>query len=213
MFFFTTSFLVYVILVLTFMFLVLYIWRRLYGLEKYTHILEKKITNLKKENKGLHEIIKNPDSTSFDEAEVVMNSIFKCAKDYCNQDGACYVDEKGSTKIEEVDDVACVAGVSSVSSVAGVSSVSGVAGVSSVSSIAGVSSVADESCENGEEHKPNLPVADHREEVESVVSESNVFNRKKLSKMNLEKLKDICSSLELSTDGTKNALVDRILSQ
>ena len=55
-------------------------------------------------------------------------------------------------------------------------------------------------------------------DLESVISDavSGVtaapYNRKKLSKMNLDKLKDICTSMQLSVEGTKNVLIDRILS-
>ena len=52
------------------------------------------------------------------------------------------------------------------------------------------------------------------EEVESVISESNcVYNRRKLTKMNLDKLKELCITMNISTDGTKAVIIDRILSQ
>ena len=52
-------------------------------------------------------------------------------------------------------------------------------------------------------------------EQESVISEqiSGEYTRKKLSKMNLDKLKEICTSLNLPLEGTKNILIERILSQ
>lgn len=63
-------------------------------------------------------------------------------------------------------------------------------------------------------------VAQHVDDndLESVISDavsgvtSAPYNRKKLSKMNLDKLKDICTSMQLSVEGTKNVLIDRILS-
>lgn len=64
-----------------------------------------------------------------------------------------------------------------------------------------------------------LPIVEHITsvstpdvDIESVISDSNVYNKKKLAKMNLEKLKEICNEMKLSTDGNKNALIDRILS-
>ena len=65
---------------------------------------------------------------------------------------------------------------------------------------------------------PIVEHVDDTNDIESVISDavSGVttapYNRKKLSKMNLDKLKDICISMQLSTDGTKNVLIDRILS-
>ena len=65
------------------------------------------------------------------------------------------------------------------------------------------------------------PVVEHvddNNDIESVISDAvsgvtnSLYNRKKLSKMNLDKLKEICTSMQLSTDGTKNVLIDRILS-
>lgn len=182
MLFFTTSFLLYVVLFLSFMFLMFYVWRRVHGLEKYTNILEKKIVNLKKENKGLQELAKNPDTTSFDEAEVVMNSVFKCSRDdmcYMEMEEEACAAKKCSTRIEEIEEL-----------------------------------TSEDPIQEPElPELPELPVAEHKEDVESVISDSNVFTKKKLNKMNLDKIKDICTSLDLSTEGTKGVLIERILSQ
>lgn len=48
------------------------------------------------------------------------------------------------------------------------------------------------------------------DDKESVIS-SNTLTKKKLLKLNLDKLKEKCEQLELSTDGTKAQLIDRIL--
>lgn len=45
----------------------------------------------------------------------------------------------------------------------------------------------------------------------SIISSSN--NRKKLQKLNLEKLKEKCQELELSQEGTKANLIDRIMDE
>jgi hypothetical protein len=52
-------------------------------------------------------------------------------------------------------------------------------------------------------------------DIESVISDAvngGTYNRKKLTKMNLDKLKEICVSMHLSTEGTKTVLIDKILS-
>jgi hypothetical protein len=46
---------------------------------------------------------------------------------------------------------------------------------------------------------------------QSIISSSN--NRKKLQKLNLEKLKEKCQELELSHEGTKANLIDRIMDE
>jgi len=46
---------------------------------------------------------------------------------------------------------------------------------------------------------------------QSIISSSN--NRKKLQKLNLEKLKEKCQELELSQEGTKANLIDRIMDE
>jgi DNA polymerase III delta subunit len=48
------------------------------------------------------------------------------------------------------------------------------------------------------------------DDKESIIS-SNTHTKKKLLKLNLDKLKEKCEHLELPTDGTKAQLIDRIL--
>jgi hypothetical protein len=48
-------------------------------------------------------------------------------------------------------------------------------------------------------------------ELESISSNVNNTNKKKLLKLNLDKLKEKCTEMGLSTDGTKTQLIDRIL--
>jgi hypothetical protein len=72
-----------------------------------------------------------------------------------------------------------------------------------------------------QEHQIPTTVIQHIDDtndIESVVSDavsgvlSVPYNHKKLSKLNLDKLKEISASMQLSTEGTKNVLIDRILS-
>ena len=58
------------------------------------------------------------------------------------------------------------------------------------------------------------PIFDLKKDVvmddkESIVSSN--LNKKKLQKLNLDKLKDKCIELELNTEGTKTQLIERIL--
>lgn len=51
-------------------------------------------------------------------------------------------------------------------------------------------------------------------DTESVISSNNnQLTKKKLLKMNLDKLKEKCTELELSTEGTKVQLIDRIVNE
>lgn len=51
-------------------------------------------------------------------------------------------------------------------------------------------------------------------DTESVVSSStNQLTKKQLQKLNVDKLKEKCNELELSTEGTKSQLIDRILEE
>lgn len=55
------------------------------------------------------------------------------------------------------------------------------------------------------------PEREHPDETESISSNVNVMNKKKLQKLNLDKLKEKCMELGLSVEGTKAQLIDRIL--
>jgi hypothetical protein len=64
------------------------------------------------------------------------------------------------------------------------------------------------------EQTPIEPIFDLKKETvmddkESIIS-SNNLTKKKLSKLNLDKLKEKCVELELNSEGTKAQLIDRI---
>ena len=66
-----------------------------------------------------------------------------------------------------------------------------------------------------EKEMASEPIFDLKKETvmddkESIMS-SNNLTKKKLSKLNLDKLKEKCVELELNTEGTKAQLIDRIL--
>lgn len=55
---------------------------------------------------------------------------------------------------------------------------------------------------------------ENTEEIESIISENTKkYSKTSLLKMNVDKLKDICAEMNLSTNGNKNILIDRILFQ
>jgi len=55
------------------------------------------------------------------------------------------------------------------------------------------------------------PEREQPDETESISSNVNVMNKKKLQKLNLDKLKEKCMELGLSVEGTTAQLIDRIL--
>ena len=69
------------------------------------------------------------------------------------------------------------------------------------------------------DEKPPKEIFDLKKEIvkveddtSSIVSTNNL-NKKKLLKLNLEKLKDKCMEMKLSTEGTKAQLIDRIMEE
>ena len=58
----------------------------------------------------------------------------------------------------------------------------------------------------------NIDDIDNIEELASVVSDNNTtYTKSKLNRLNLDKIKEICAENNLSLEGTKNILIDRIL--
>jgi uncharacterized protein YlzI (FlbEa/FlbD family) len=204
--FFNTSFIIFVLFILLVVLTAFYVWRRISNMESYTKILEKKVNTLKKDNKELRELLYTDESDAND-ADVIMNKIFNpeiilnsvpqkhnetipsTTNTVCNDD-KCVIKEDTSDIIQNIIGESIQIPISPVIETSPIN---------------------------------NLPVANHEtpdndvHDIESVISDAvsgapGVYNRKKLSKMNLDKLKDVCISMGLSTDGTKNVLIDRILS-
>ena len=200
---FSNSSLIFYGLLLVFaIFIGIYVWRRIYMLESYTNILEKKVLNMKKENKELQDLLHNGngngnDCCTFETADTIMNKIFNIERPKVDEPSVINI-SVASTTPQVVHPVASVQDDTKI--------------------------ILDDVDKDLADVIGDLPVAKHIDEperdveveleVESVVStdNSNIYNRKKLSKMNLDKLKEICVSLNISTEGTKNNLIDRILS-
>lgn len=173
-------------MVLAFMFLLLYVWRRIYGLEAYSQILEKKLINLRKENKELHGMLNDTRECSFNEADALLNEIFqpqvkKCTQRTCTKEDEVHIKfiDNPETSIKQNTDITEITDISELSDLV------------------------------------IMPIVDteKNQDNESVISDVNgIYNRKKLSKLNLEKLKEICTGMNISVEGTKNTLIDRILS-
>lgn len=207
---FQMSFMFYLFFIALMSFLIFYVWRRLYGLEKYTQVLERKCNNLKKENKELQELLKNPDTTDFSSADDVMNKIFGVEKCCDMMENKCNINIM-ECKFQDKPDVE----IKEISKTTEIKKEKPMNEVKLEQERNTVPKKLDEIDEITDLISPVLPIAEHKEseEIESVISDSNVYNKKKLNKMNLDKIKEICVSMNISTDGTKNVLIDKILAQ
>lgn len=187
MFSFDNSFFIYIFIVSALLLIGLFLWRKMHGLKTQGKILENKLKTLKKENFELQKALAEDKQnlTTMDDADVIMNQIFEVQTNDLPimTSFACNEDKCTVQEIPEVENV-----------------------------------VVDEK-DQSNQRSDDIPVAKHEEsivegDVESVMSENtNVYNRKKLTKLNLDKVKDIAASMQLSTEGTKNVIIDRILSQ
>lgn len=63
-------------------------------------------------------------------------------------------------------------------------------------------------------HKESIKADSHIDEdnISFIDTDTNEYSKTKLKKMNLDVLRDICSSRGLQTDGSKATLIDRVLS-
>jgi len=187
--------------------MILYFWRRIANIECYNTILEKRITNLKKENKELKEkSSKENVFANFQEAECQMQKIFS---DVCETNGELHIisdssdppDQSESRNPDIFDDISKI--------------IEGDSCEKNPSDTVCVTEVTDVTDAMNVE-RCDLPVANHFSDLndtESIVSDVSKYTRKNLSKMNLDKLKDICVTLNISNEGTKNTLIEKILSQ
>lgn len=216
------SILVYFLAVLAVVFMMLYAWRRIYGLNCVVQILEKKLSNVQKENKELRGVLNEEKApVNANEAEIIMNKIFDdkcCIGAVCNSKkkpkqsaGATQIkidnmpqDREMFTDIESI----VVTNISDPADIVTMITSEQQTDLRDLTEFTDLADLAD---------LTDLPTtADNIPDHESIISEltdltPGVYNRKKLSKMNLDKLKDLCVSMNLPTDGTKNALIDRIM--
>lgn len=200
MFSFDKSFYIYVFITVAFVLMALHFGRKMHNMKNHCRIMENKLKTLKRENSELQKALMEDsvEKTTMSDADIIMNQIFNVEpKDIPQMMQAdifvCSSDE-GKCEILEINDD---------------------------EQQPVVKNIVEEIIDDVVMMPPteDIPVVKHEDVVpdvenESVVSEpSNVYNRKKLSKLNLEKLKEIASSMNLPTDGTKNSIIDRILSQ
>lgn len=218
MFSFDKSFYIYVLIVTLFLLIGLHFWRKIHNMKSHCKIMENKLKTLKRENSELQKALSEDsmEKTTMSEADVAMNHIFN-------------VESKDIPQMMQAELFFCSEGKCDIRNMVDVSEAAmdvseAAMDVSEAQSVTTPEPVVENMIEEIIEEvvmpvSDEIPVVKHENvvdniESESIVSEnSNVYNRKKLSKLNLEKLKEIAVSMKLPTDGTKNMIIDRILSQ
>lgn len=183
----------------------LYFYRRIANLQCYNNMLEKKNSNLKKENSNLKEKL-NYDKNSVNDNEKSENEFLKIfSEGECDIINNIYITDTLDYLRQDMVNK-CVNATSNEEDKCVITE---------------LEDLATETVENTDTNTGNndLPIANHiitadNAEVESVLSEDNSkYTKKGLSKMNIDKIRDICNSMNISSEGTKNLLIDKILQQ
>jgi hypothetical protein len=227
MFFLDTSFIIFALFIILLLLTGLYVWRRISSLESYNRILEKKVSHMKKETKELKELLYGDKDEAYD-ADVIMNKIFSadimmsdCSIPVCTP--ISQVEKPNTTKITCNDDKCVITEDTSdivQNIIAESTETKPVIHAHTFQKVV-VQPVQMQQQVDKQQHQiPQTVIQniDDTNDIESVLSDavngalSGPYNRKTLSKMNLDKLKEISTSMQLSTEGTKNILIDRILS-
>jgi len=185
-------------------FLIMFLWRKLTVLEGNFFILEKRVNSIKKENRETG-IVKN-----LEKSNMAMNEIFndiipdKCIGGICSKSSEmCNIPLKFDT--DKCDAVP----TSPITPTKMVIEDSENVKISFASN--------DDITKKIEDAMDNIDIINTTDNDNvSVVSEFTLntdekLNNKKLSKMNLEKLKATCVQLNISTEGNKAQLISRIL--
>lgn len=200
--FLNMSFIIYTFLILIILGGIFYVLRRIHGIKNYSKILEKKLIMLKKENKELQELLEENKNTTLQDADIIMNKIFNLKNTENINTASCQLNNIPSNiNILEVNNQELSDNI--------------------------VSNIISETFDfPSDEHDTKIQKLELNEnekdkdkykdnEIESIISDGscNIYNKKKLTKMNLDKLKELCLSLNIPSDGTKNNIIDRILTK
>lgn len=214
-----------IVLLLLLVFLVLFLWRKIMILEGNYFILEKRLNLMKKDVREVYMTNK-----SFEEANNVMNEVFK---DSVKKEGSCKINNVAGccpivpetrpntpvaheeiTFINNMDnEIAIIHEV--------VENVINDTMVSKISPPLPPKSEDDVQISFTEEKvvsDPDTVIKLMVDDVETQSTTSEIvfnadgkYNHKKLSKLGVDKLKEICASHNLNPEGTKAQLISRIL--
>ncbi len=201
-FLFDTTYMTLIVLALL-IFLVLFLWRKLTILEGNFYILEKRVNLMKKEGR------ETKIAKSIERSNVVMNEIFG---DACKTVAGCQfpvatIDELETDPVINSDPIGQVGQVGPIGPI-------GTADDENVKIT--FTDALDKKIEEAMDPVDIINAIDMAHETSSIASDltfntDEKYSQKKLSKMNLDRLKEVCTQLNLNSDGTKAQLISRIL--
>tara|TARA_B100000795_G_C22799151_1_gene440898 strand:- start:844 stop:1554 length:711 start_codon:yes stop_codon:yes gene_type:complete len=206
----------------------LYFWRKIIELRNNNEILEKKLIILKNENKELIHTI-NPVVESFENSDIIMNEIFNDIE-IDNNDVIVEKNQDDDT-IEKIISGDIINNNNNKKKYKNDKIYSNI-------SIEKVKNKKEETIVTSDiveelpivSHLNELPIEiannDDTEDTEiindltsiidkdsdSVISETTSYNKTKLNRMSIDKLRELSTNLELSSEGNKSILIDRLLS-
>jgi len=239
-----TPLFIYALIVSLFIFAILYLWRKISGIENYMFILEKRINNIKKplsspsSNKENDIYVPNNVNENIRVADMIMNEVFNnishqdnavCSNIIdCNQKEFKHKKSGSHSKhtspiVEHVTSKITSENINNISSdsnnnviYANVNKEQTEDSQPSITIVSAVPISKHIEDDNVSQHteKDKIISDDDKLEVASTKSEimsSIKLSGKKLLKLDLGKLKEYCVKLNVSTEGTKNQIIDRLL--
>lgn len=225
-----------IMVLLLLVFLVLFLWRKIMILEGNFFILEKRVNLMKKDVREVYMANK-----SFDEANAVMNEVFKDSvkkEQVCNVDklnspkfGGCSIqpETRQNTQLapsqpsqplhEEITIINNMdTEIAIIHEVVDNVIHDAINKKTILDDDVQISFSDDKIISEPDAIVKSLVDNKNMDDIETQSTTSEIvfnsegkYNQKKLSKLNLEKLKEICGSHNLSQEGTKTQLISRIL--
>ena len=202
-------------------FLVLFIWRKLTILESNFYILEKRVNLMKdssRQNNNItpgdisqklpvssNEIFTNITEKKLERSNIVMNEIFGNAPKKCKKEDVKITFNNPEANISQEDE-------------------------SDIPEIL-IDNISFEDTSQKKDNEPQIVELNQNTDIsvnyddiqentefentsntsEFIFNSEEKYTQKKLSKLNMEKLKSICEKMNISSEGNKNQLISRIL--
>jgi len=184
------NYLIYFFCIFVILILLTYLIYKLFIIENDLFIVNEKINKIELEinhdNKNNYNYNDNENIKDINLSEIIMNEVFNSNDNTCFDINKCKInDDAHSIDIDTIINDETI-----------------------------IKTTEDNNNEKVEEKKVLFDLKKEiiMDDKESIISE-NTLTKKKLQKLNLDKLKDKCNEYQLSTEGTKAQLVDRIFDE
>jgi hypothetical protein len=187
------------ILMALLIFLVLFLWRKLTILEGNFYILEKRVNLMKKDSR------ENKIAKSIERSNIVMNEIFGDACKSGGDLGGCVFPVASMDETQHVPNDTTAQDDENVK-ITFTNDLDLDKKIEEAMDPVDIINALDVRTSNEAKDVDNVSVAS-----DITFNTDEKYSQKKLSKMNLDRLKDVCSQLNLNSDGTKAQLITRIL--